>query len=73
MNSDIETLAAISAGFKRNEALFERLRIEDIRNSDSESALQAFDLAFKAAMQRPFLRKTYPLERALRALFGVDR
>lgn len=73
MNSDIEALAAISAGFKRNAALFEELRIKEIRASDTETAIRAFDLAFKAAMLRPFVRKTYPLSKAQRVLFGIEK
>ncbi len=73
MNSDIESLAAISAGFKRGAVRLEELRINDIKASDTESALRSFDLAFKSALKNPFDRKTVGLTRLQRVLFGVDR
>ncbi len=72
MNSDIETLAAISAGYRRASDRFEALRIEEIRASDVMEAMPAFDLAFKSAL---FLAKpgtTVGLTKLQRVLFGVD-
>lgn len=73
MNSDIETLAAISAGFKRGEARLEEQRIKDIRESNTELALQSFDLMFKSALLHPTEKKTVALSKLQRVLFGVDR
>lgn len=73
MNSDIETLAAISAGYRRGNSQLEKLRIKDIRESNTESAIQSFDLAFKSAIKRPLKKKTFGLTRLQRVLFGVDR
>lgn len=73
MNSDIETLAAISAGYKRGFGRLESQRIKDIRESNTELALQSFDLAFKSAMLRPLERKTFGLTALQRVLFGVDK
>jgi hypothetical protein len=72
VNSDIETLAAISAGYKRGEARLEAQRIKDIKDSNTEMALKSFDLAFKSIMLRPLVRNTFALTKLQRVLFGVD-
>lgn len=72
MNSDIESLSAIAAGFTRAASRLEKLRIIEIKDSDTGRALQSFDLAFKAALKNPMVRETYPLSKAQRIFFGVD-
>lgn len=72
MNSDIESLSATAAGFKRAAHRLEQLRIKDIRDSNTATALQSFDLAFKFALQNPLVRETHPLSKAQRIFFGVD-
>jgi hypothetical protein len=72
MNSDLQTLSAISAGYKRAASRLEQLRIKDISESDTAKAIQAFDLAFKSCMRNPVLRPTYPLNKAQRIFFGID-
>lgn len=69
----IETLAAISAGYRRGHKRLEQLRIKDIRESNTELALQAFDIAYKSTKERPLARKTFGLTKLQRVLFGVDR
>lgn len=73
VNSDIETLAAISAGYKRGSDRLEKQRIKDIRESNTELALESFNLAFKSAMRLPLIRETYALTKLQRVLFGVDK
>lgn len=73
MNSDIETLAAISAGYRRGSERLEEQRIKDIRESNTAMALESFDLAFKSAMRFPLVRETFGLTKIQRVLFGVDR
>lgn len=73
MNSDIETLAAISAGYKRGEVRIEKQRIKDIRESNTELALESFDLAFKSALRRSTGKQTVALSKLQRVLFGVDK
>jgi hypothetical protein len=72
MNSDIEMLSAISAGYRRAADRLESLRIKDIRESDTAAALQSFDLAFRSIMKNPMHRRTYPLTKAQRRFLGVD-
>jgi hypothetical protein len=72
MSCDAEMLATLSASYKRNAALLERLRREDIRSSNTENAIRSFDLAFKSILRNPIERKTYVLSKAQRALLGVE-
>ena len=73
MRSDAKMLATLSASYKRNAELLERLRLEDIRSSNTEQAIRAFDLAFKTLLQQSLPRKTYPLSKAQRVLLGVEK
>ena len=73
MNSDIETLAAISAGYRRGHDRLEELRIRDIQNSDTEGALRSFDLIYKTSLQHPVERATVGLTKLQRVLFGIDK
>ena len=72
MSSDAEMLAILAASYKRNAPLLERLRRNDIRSSNTEQAIRSFDLAFKAVLRNPIIRKTYPLTKAQSALLGVE-
>lgn len=72
VNSDIESLKAIAAGFKRAGDRLEKLRIKDIRESNTATALQSFNLAFKTAIKSGMIKETFPLTKAQRRLFGVD-
>jgi hypothetical protein len=72
VNSDIESLRMIAAGFQRGHARLEAIRVQQIRNSHTPSAIRAFDLAFKAAMNRSVERETFPLNKYQRIFFGVD-
>jgi len=73
VNSDIETLAAISAGYRRGHDRLEELRIRDIQNSNTESALRSFDLIYKTTRKHPVERKTVGLTKLQRVLFGIDK
>lgn len=72
MSSDAKMLAALSASYKRNAPLLEKLRRSDIRSSNTEKAIRSFDLAFKSALRDPIIRKSYSLSKAQRILLGVD-
>lgn len=72
MNSDLQMLSMISAGYKRAAERLELLRVKDIRESNTDAALRSFDLAFRSIMQNPIDRETYPLNKAQRLFFGVD-
>ncbi len=71
MNSDIQSLAAISAGYRREAGRLEELRIKDIRESDAIRAMQSLDLAFKFAIKHASERRTKGLTKAQRVLFGA--
>ena len=71
-NSDIQSLAAISAGYRCGAARLEELRIKDIRESDTIRAVQSFDLAFKFALKHSVERRTVGLTKAQRILFGAE-
>lgn len=73
MNSDIETLAAISAGYRRGHDQLEELRIRDIQNSDTAAAIRSFDLIYKATLKHPMERTTVGLTKLQRVLFGIDK
>ena len=73
MNSDIETLAAISAGYRRGHDRLEELRIKEIRESDIVTAFSSFDQAFKSALMLATPRETRGLSKLERVLFGVDK
>ena len=62
----------IAEGFERGKARLEAIRIQEIENSHTPSAIRAFDLAFKAAIKRSNERKTFPLNKFQRIFFGVD-
>ncbi len=73
MNSDTETLAAISAGYRTANVRFEKLRIKDIRESNVLDAIPSFDLAFKSALLLAVPDVTVGLTKLQRVLFGVDK
>lgn len=73
MNPNMDTLAAIAAGYRRGAERLEELRRKDIRESNIVESMPAFDLAFRMALQRAALRKAIPLSKAQRVLFGIDR
>ena len=73
VNSDIQSLAAISAGYRREAARLEELRIKVIRESDTINALRSFDLAFKFAIKNSDKRMSVGLSKAQRVLFGNGR
>jgi hypothetical protein len=62
----------IGAGFERAQARLEAMRVQDIKNSHTSSAIRAFDFAFKAALKRSVERETFPLNKYQRIFFGVD-
>ena len=71
MNPDISSLAAISAGYRREAARLEELRIKDIRESDAVRAMRSFDVAFRFAIAHSADRPSVGLTRAQRVLFGI--
>jgi hypothetical protein len=72
MKSDTETLAAISAGYRRSRDRFDALRRKEIRESDIVSSLPIFDMAFKSALFLGRPMETVGLTRLQRVLFGID-
>lgn len=73
MNPNMESLAAISAGYRRGAKRLEELRRKDIRESNIAESISAFDLAFRMALQTAGKRETVPLGKAQRVLFGIEK
>ena len=50
MSGDTENLIAWMKGFRNGHEVFEKLRIQRIRESDIVKEIASFDIAFKSAM-----------------------
>lgn len=73
MNSDIESRIAMMRGFKSGRIQLEELRVKEIRESDITIQLPAFNGLFEASMASGIPRIPYPLSKAMRVYFGVDK
>jgi hypothetical protein len=70
---NVDTLAAISAGYRRGAEQLRALRRVDIRASNAVDAIPLFDGILEMALKNAKFRMPVPLTKAQRVLFGVEK
>ena len=73
MDSNIESLARISAGFRNGSERLGVVRRQDIRQSDLKTAIPMFELSFRVALREAATRRPIPLTRPLRVIYGIEK
>lgn len=73
MNSDIESLAAISRGFRNAKERLHALRVKEIRESDIRLQLSGFNGLLEHALRNKIDRKPVRLGRAMRVFLAIEK